>query len=210
MTDIRTEASFEVATPPGEAWKALEELRVRAAGPDEWWLPGFECRAAEVEVEPETRLVVRKLDQPCAETLIAVTFEHVDTVTRIRVVQSGFDPAFVSGAGESFWIHSEHIAADFHLYFEAGVIARRAWLPWAPLGLGVSAEHYGLRVTKVRSGMWGERAGVQADDVLLTIAGAPVYTAYDLGVIERVVHLGEDVVGTWARAGERCEATAPV
>src|SRR5437667_12278042 len=91
--EIRTDKTFETAATPAEAWKALEELRTRAAGPDEWWLPGFECRGAEVEVEQERRLTVRKLDQPCADTLIAITFEHVDSGTRVRVVQSGFDAA---------------------------------------------------------------------------------------------------------------------
>ena len=100
MTDIRTETSFDVASTPADAWKALEELRARAEAPDEWWLPGFECRAAEVDVEHQKGLTVRKLDQPCAGTLIAITFEHLDTGSRIHVVQSGFDEAFVKVAGD--------------------------------------------------------------------------------------------------------------
>ena len=47
MSDIHTETSFEVAATPAEAWKALVGLRTRGSGPDEWWLPGFECRAAD-------------------------------------------------------------------------------------------------------------------------------------------------------------------
>ena len=210
MKDFRSEKTFEVASTPAEAWKALEELRARATGPAEWWLPGFECRGAEVEVEHHQRLTVRKLDQPCADTLIAITFEHAGTGTRIRVVQSGFDEAFVTMAGDAFWVHAEHILSDVHLFFETGVLARRAWLPWVPLGVTVTVEPFGLRVTAVRDGTWAEHLGLRADDVLLTVAGAPLYTGSDLGVVERLVHAGDDVAATWARGDERCEASATV
>jgi hypothetical protein len=208
MTDIRTETTFEVASTPAEAWKALEELRARAAGPQEWWLPGFECRVAEVEAEQERRLTVRKLDEPCADTLIAVTFEHAGTGARIHVVQSGFDEAFVKGAGQAFWTHAQHIFADLHLFFETGVIARRAWGPWTSLGVAVDMEPIGLRVRRV--GGWAERVGLQEGDVLLTVAGAPLYSAADLGVIERVVRSGDEVGAAWVRDGARTEASATV
>ena len=210
MTDIRTETSFDVASTPAEAWKALEELRARAEAPDEWWLPGFECRAAEVDVEHQQALTVRKLDQPCAGTIIAITFEHLDTGSRIHVVQSGFDEAFVKMAGDGFWTHAEHIFADLHLFFETGVLAGRAWLPWAPLGVDVTVEPFGLRVTSVQAGTWADRIGLHADDVLLTIAGAPLYSAHDLGVIERIVSAGEDVAATWGRTGDHTTASATV
>jgi hypothetical protein len=210
VTEIRTETTFDITSTPGEAWKALEELRVKTTGPGEWWLPGFECRGEEVDVEHERRLTVRKLDQPCAETLIAITFEHIDTGARIRVVQSGFDEAFVALVGDGFWIHAEHIFADLCLFFETGAIAQRAWLPWAPLGVGVTVEPFGLRVTKVQAATWADRLGLRSDDVLLTVAGAPLYTAHELGVMERVVHTGDDVGATWARGGDRREATATV
>lgn len=210
MTDPTAESTFEVSSTPAEAWKALELLRARSPEPAEWWLPGFECRGAELDAQPERRLTVRKLDQPCADTTIAITFEHVATGTRIRVVQSGFDEAFVAGAGDSFWIHAEHIFSDLHLFFETGVIARRAWQPWAPLGVSVHVEPYGLQVAKVRDGSWAERVGLHVDDVLLTVAGAPLYTARDLGLVERIVHQGEDVSATWTHDGERVQATASV
>lgn len=210
MTDIWTEKTLEVPSHPEEAWKALEELRARAVGPDEWWLPGFACRVGDVEADPPRQLTARKLDEPCAGTRIVITFEHLDTGSRIRVVQSGFDAGFVEMAGEAFWTHAEHIFADLHLYFATGVLAERAWLPWAPLGVGVTSEPFGLRVTSVRAGTWAERVGLQADDVLLTIAGAPLYTAGELGVVERVVQPGGDVAATWGRGGVRTEASATV
>jgi len=82
-------------------------------------------------------------------------------------VQSGFDAAFVKATGDSFWIHAEHIFSDLHLFFGTGAIAQRAWRPWAPLGIGVSVEPYGLRVTRVGNGndvaaTW-IRAGVRSE-----------------------------------------------
>ena len=210
MTEIRTDKSFTVAASPTEAWKALEGVRTRAAGPDEWWLPGFATRGAEVAAEAPHRLTVRKLDEPCAGTLIAVTFEHAGTGTRVRVVQSGFDQAFVDAAGGGFWTHADHLAADLHLFLATGVEADRAWRPWAPLGVAVAAEPFGLRVAGIRPGSWAERAGVRPDDVLLTVAGAPLYRAGELGLVERIVHPGDDVAATWVRGDRAGEATASV
>ena len=66
-SETRAEATFDIGSTPEDAWKALEQLRARTAEPNEWWLPGFECRAAEVEVEqptatdgPQARSAVRR------------------------------------------------------------------------------------------------------------------------------------------------------
>jgi len=210
VSSIEIASSFEIEAGPAEAWKALVALRSRGRGPDEWWIPGFEARAAEVEADAGRRLSVRKIDEPCAGTLIDITFEHHGTGSSIRVVQSGFDAAFVKMAGPAFWLHSEHLVADLHLFLETGVVARRAWLPWAPLGVRVDPEPYGLRVSAVSSGTWAERIGLCSGDVLLTVGGAPVYDAGELGVLERIAQQGEELPATWAHEGERVEGTALV
>lgn len=125
MTGLEAKTSFDIAARPEEAWVALESLRARASSPDGWWLPGFEARCAEVEADRPHALTVRKLDQPCAGTLIAVTFEHLDSGSRIRVVRSGFDDRFVEAAGDAFWSHAEVIFAGLRSFF-AGVIAAQA------------------------------------------------------------------------------------
>jgi hypothetical protein len=119
MSGIEAKASFDIPAGPEEAWVALESLRARASDQGEWWLPGFEARCGEVEADRPHSLTVRKLDQPCAGTLIAVTFEHLDTGSRIRVVQSGFDERFVEAAGDAFWSHAEVIFAGVRAFFEA-------------------------------------------------------------------------------------------
>lgn len=210
MSEIEIEREFDVAAGPTEAWKALVALRSQARGPDEWWIPGFECRGAEVEAETDRRLTVRKLDEPCAGILIDITFEHHGTGSSIRVVQSGFDEAFVKMAGPAFWLHSEHLVADLHVFFKTGVVARRAWLPWAPLGVRVDPKPYGLLVASVGSDAWAERVGLSRGDVLLTVGGAPIYDVGELGVLERIARQGEELSATWTHDGERIEGSARV
>jgi hypothetical protein len=212
MTEVET--TFEIPFPPAAAWKALEEVGIGRTDPEqeprEWWLPGFESKAVEVERETDTRLTVRKAQQPCEGTLIAITFEHVDTGTRIRVVQSGFDEEFVRGAGEGFWIHGEHIFADLELFLRTGVIGRRAWRSLVWLGLGAVTTSYGVLVRRVQSDTWADRIGLREGDVLLTVDGAPLFSTRDLGTVERLIRKGSEVAATWARAGEHREDTARV
>lgn len=206
------EISFEVSSPPEDAWKLLEELRAGRTQPDaeppEWWLPGFDCVCTEVDSEPHRRLTVRKSVQPCAGTLIAVTFEHAGTGSRIRVVQSGFDEAFVKAAGEAFWTHAGQIFADVQLYFERGVLGHRAWRPFAPLGLTVVTTAFGVEVDEIFPGTWAARIGLEPGDILLTVANASLYAQRDLVTVARVVASGDDIAATWARSGERLEATS--
>lgn len=206
------EHTFEIASTPAHAWKALEEVSIgRAAtdaSPREWWLPGFESRAVEVDREPDARLTVRKAQQPCEGTLITITFEHLATGTRVRVVQSGFDEAFVRGAGESFWIHAQHIFLDLELFLDTGVVGRRAWRSLVWLGVSAITTSYGVGVTDVQTGSWADRVGLHAGDLLLTVANAPLFSTRDLGTVQRVVHAGDEVTATWARGGEVMESTA--
>jgi hypothetical protein len=115
------ETTFEVRATPEQAWKVLDDAqagRVDGTGePRRWWLPGFEGTGVEIECEPGRHLTVRKESMPCVDTTIAITFEHLASGTRITVVQSGFDEAFVDAAGDAFWTHADEIAIGFRSYF---------------------------------------------------------------------------------------------
>lgn len=119
--EVRVEAEFDAPVPPAAAWAALEQLRVERldpdAAPETWWIPGFESRLDAVEVEPGQKLVGRKADEPCAGTTISLTFVHLPSGSRIHVVQSGFDPAFVRRAGEEFWAHASMLLAGVEEFF---------------------------------------------------------------------------------------------
>lgn len=117
------ETVFEVRASASALWTALDATSAEhldaAERPHRWWIPGFETTAVEVvALEPE-RLVVRKDQMPCVDTLITIVFEHVTTGTRITVVQSGFDEAFVEAAGDGFWGHAAVIADGVRALFES-------------------------------------------------------------------------------------------
>jgi hypothetical protein len=208
------EVTFVVATDADGAWKALEGLQVGRvdgdARPRRWWLPGFESTGTEVVVEPARRLTVRKDASPCAGTLIALAFEHAGTGTRITVVQSGFEDAFLRGAGEAFWIAADQIAADLRLFFTAGVLGGRHGRPWAFLGCDATATPLGIELLAVQDGAWASRVGLVPGDVLLTLAGAPLTTLRDYVTVQRIVAPGDDLAATWARGGRHMGATAPL
>ena len=212
MTEV--DATFELPVDPAVAWKALEAVCIGRTDPErepkEWWVPGFESTAIEVERTADARLTVRKAQPPCEGTLIAITFEHIDTGTRVRVVQSGFDEDFVRGGGEAFWIHSEHIFADLELFLQTGVIGRRAWRPLVWLGVGGITASYGVVVQRVAADTWADRIGLREGDILLTVDGAPLFSTRDLGTVQRLVRAGGEVAATWARAGEHREEAARV
>jgi hypothetical protein len=118
--EITVEKTFEVKDSPDQAWKKLETLTAdHDTEPGMWWLPGFQCRATEVAAAAGHRLEVVKAEQPCKDTTIVFTFEHVGTGTRIHVVQSGFDPAFVEIAGDDFWTHGAFLLDEIERFFGA-------------------------------------------------------------------------------------------
>lgn len=211
MTEFRT--SFDIDGTPAAAWKALEMLRAKHvddAEPTRWWLPAFGSTGTEVSVDPERSLTVRKDTEPCAGTVIAISFEHVHSGAHITIVQSGFDEAFVEGAGEGFRVVCDQLAADLHLFFARGLAGGRPGRPWTPIGCGVVATSLGLEVTEVWPSSWATRADLQPGDVLLTVAGAPIVSERDLITVQRIVSPGTDLTATWARDRERMEATQPL
>ena len=95
------EATFVVELGPDEVFETLTSRRAeREAEPESavhYVLPGFPsmpplsvqgASCTQLEVEPSRLLRVRKDDQPCAGTEIAVTLEALDKGTRVTIVQS--------------------------------------------------------------------------------------------------------------------------
>lgn len=121
--EIVVEKTFDVDGTPEQAWQKLVRLTAEHdPGPATWWLPGFRCRATEIEATAGHRLEVVKAEPPCEDTTIVFTFEHVSTGTRIQVTQSGFDPTFVERAGEEFWAHGAFLLDEVEQFFVGGAV----------------------------------------------------------------------------------------
>lgn len=211
MIDKPLVRTFDSSLTPNEAWRLLEEVSLQRSEPTtprEWWLPGWESTAIEVDRDVGHKLTARKALPPCDDTIIEITFEHTASGSRIQVVQSGFDQAFIDMIGDEFFAHAEHIFSDFELFFATGVVAERAWRPWVLLGITVDAASYGLCVTAVGEKTWAARLGLQVGDVVLTAHGAPIFDKRDLALLERIAVSGEEMAATWVHDGQHFKGSA--
>lgn len=223
----RLEHTFVVAVPVERAWQAFTDgaersqweapeyaIDPRPGGKLRWRIPPWDPVEGEVlEVEPHRRLATTEgagiLD---GATQVTVTFESVERGTRITVVQSGFG----TGAGwqdqleghRHGWLRS---LRDLALYLEAGVASRRFFARWrCDLGMFLSETFTGLRVTEVLPGGWAEEAGLRPGDLLLYVAGLPVFERTDLWAFQIARRPGDNLAVEAAREGDRVHGDAPL
>ena len=202
--DDRFEAVFVVDAPPAAVW---DRLAAGDKGDGTWWLPAFEAVVATQEVAPGHGLRARKTAPPCEGTEIAVTLEAAASGTRVTIVQSGFGALF-DVALEGLSIGWSHIVADMALFLARGVTGDRHLRPWAWHGLSLRQGDGGLEVTSVAAGSFGERAGLEAGDILVAVCGAPVVVSRELETLMRVYAAGDSIEVEWVRGAERRRATA--
>lgn len=226
-SDDRVEHTFSVAVPIERAWQAFTDgaershweapeyaIDPRPGGKVRWRIPPWDPVDGEVlEVEPHRRLVTTEgagvLD---GATQVTVTFESTGHGTRITVVQAGFG----TGAGwqdqleghRQGWLRS---LRDLVLYLETGVASQRFFSRWhCDLGMFLTETFAGLRVTEVLPGGWAEEAGVQVGDVVLYVAGLPVFERTDLWPFQIGRRPGDRLAVEVARDGGRIGGEAPL
>lgn len=200
------EVTFTVSTPRAEAWKRLAGATpaseaLKPARPGQWWIPGVEGPADELEVVPEERLRAVKAVWPCKGTEIVVTMEDADIGTRITFVQTGFGDGFPA---QRPWLEAGWwaIRADLVVFFETGVSPGRHLRPWASIGCEVVESPGGLTVGAVTSGGLAEQAGAREGDLLLTVGGAPAVNVRELAVVMRTLRSGSEAKVRYLRDGE--------
>jgi hypothetical protein len=182
-------ASFVVEISREQAWERLASATpafegLGTARDGQWWIPGIEAPADELEVRPEELLRTRKAVEPCRGAEIVITVEDADNGTRITIVQTGFGPGF---AERRAWLESgwHAILADLVVFFGRGVSLGRHATWWAGIGCGVVETDEGLVVTNVEPDGFADRAGMRAGDLILQLAGAPVINVRDLSILVR-------------------------
>jgi hypothetical protein len=182
------EATFVVSTPRAEAWKRLRDAEpvddlLPAARDDQWWIPGIEGAADEIDVVEEERLHVRKATFPCKGTEIVIVMEDEATGTRITFCQYGFDD--FGRMRRVFELGWWAIRADLYVYFEHGVSPGRHLAPWNGIGCETIESPGGLVVGGVQPDSCAERIGLQKGDLLLNVNGSPVLTTRDITTLLR-------------------------
>ena len=215
MSDIKK--TFVLAAPVERAWALFTDGAERSkweadvyeidpveGGKFHWELPGLVCDGTVDEVVPLQLLRQSEMTGPHSHTEVMVTFEEVDGGTRITVTQSGFGDAdrwrSALGGSDFGW---DQAIADLHAYVRTGVPARRFTVALADPGMRVGATPAGLEVLEIRPGGCAAAAGMQAGDVILTAAGAPVYSYTELWVVLRQQGPGAVMEIEYARHGER-------
>ena len=189
IRDDGFEVTFVVEVPRAEAWDRLANAKpafegLGSAREGQWWIPGVEAPADELEVREKELLRARKAMEPCKGTEIVITMTDEDTGTRIRFVQTGFGPRF----GEARpWLAAGWypILADLVVFFERGVSLGRHAGIWAGIGCDVAETGGGLVALDVAPDGFAAQAGIQRGDLIVQLAGSPITTVRDLAVLVR-------------------------
>ena len=214
------EATFVVDLAPDEVWETLTRRTLQADPGSEaevhYVLPGFPSFAplplkgascTLIEMQVGRLLRVRKDHEPCAGTEIAVRLEQAETGTRVSVVQSGFGPFLDIVGRDTVFLHGEQIVNDFRLYIERGLtVAGTAW--GANLGARPRQTPVGLEIVAIDPGGFAERAGLQADDLLLTIGGIRIHDLQQLWTVLALIETEKKTEISWARGRESMSGSA--
>ncbi len=212
------EATFIVELAPKAVWDALTRRTVRKEGADvahyvlagfpsfaQLEVPGASCSV--LEIEPERLLRLKKDDEPCAGTEIAITLEQSKTGTRVTVVQSGFGP-FLEWAGkDTVFGHGHQIVADLRLYIERGLtVPGTNW--GAQLGLRAKQTPTGLEVFAVDASSVAEGAGIRVGDLILTLRGIRIHDLQQLWTVLALTDPGSTADLSWARGDDQMSGKA--
>ena len=206
------ESVFDIERPLHAVWEACR-LPADDAGPA-CRIPGFPsldgqpgCAATVIDLKPQQLLRVRKDDEPCAGTEIAILISPATAggwPTRVSVRQSGF-ASWLLAAGDVVEAHWRHIVADFHLY-----LAHEVTVPgtvWGDIGAALRQTPIGLEVADTVDGGLASRCGMQTGDLLLTIAGIRIHTIEQLWTVMALLEPGRETAITWARNSRRLAAS---
>jgi uncharacterized protein YndB with AHSA1/START domain len=214
----KLEKSFVVAVPRARVWDAFTdaeerakwdaatcEIDLRPGGAFNWSLPNIESTGRVEEVEPERLFRHSDRTGPHANSEVTVTFEEVEGGTRVTITHAGFgDGDEWLGKLEGVTFGYDQALADLIAYLQTGVSPQRfnKHVITDP-GMVVDDTPAGLEVRRVYEGGFAEKAGLRTGDLLLMMAGAPVYTSPELWVVLRLHGPGDKVDVEYIHDGAR-------
>lgn len=207
------EGVFDVERPLHAVWEACRLPTDNA--PPACRIPGFPsldgqpgCAATVIDSAPQQMLRVRKDDEPCAGTEIAIHLSPATAggwPTRVSVRQSGF-ASWLLATGDVVEAHWRHIVADFHLY-----LVHEVTVPgtvWGEIGAALKQTAIGLELGDLVDSGLAARCGMHSGDVLLTIAGIRIHTIEQLWTVLALVDSRRETAIVWAREGRWMTANA--
>jgi uncharacterized protein YndB with AHSA1/START domain len=215
MTD-KLERVFELRVPIDRAWRAFTEADELSA----WWasrvsrfeatpggrmdfeITGYgEHHGRVLEVQPLR--FIRWEEGPGhlpGTTEVAVTFESTETGARIHIVHSGFgDSGEWIGKREAVSLGLENCIADLTLFLEHGIRFNRMFTWQWGLGAWCKNTQAGPCILRVKPGTFAARAGLEVGDIIVHLAGMPIFYLSDLWAVCRSHEVGEELPITVVR-----------
>jgi uncharacterized protein YndB with AHSA1/START domain len=200
--------TFELRAPIGRVWAAFVETP-----PTLTWngmVPG-------ASLDPMHSIDWPDRDEDIdAELSMQLTFTETDTGTRLTLTRSGF------GEGDMFevrqtsklvaWGEAMH---DLAVYLETGIDLRRLHRshpdhPISATGAQLREVLGGLLVTSIQPRSFAELAGLEVGDLVVRLAGVPVFDRGDLWLLARLTAPGTETTVQFVRGTELREASAPM
>jgi hypothetical protein len=213
MTDNTFEATFVVSVDRRTTWERLTANSITSEDQEvtRYHLPGFDSDVTVIEQDPERHLKVTKDDEPCAGTEIVVRLEDAATGTSITVTQSGFGSWFTP-ENEVAQIHANRIAVDLEAALATGVEVRRFLRFWGDFGAETTTNAGGVTVMGIEPEGLAQRLGIVEDDMLVTLAGAPIANVADLHTVLCVLAGNPtiEVNAEWVQGDRLLTGSAPV
>jgi uncharacterized protein YndB with AHSA1/START domain len=213
------ERTFVVAVPVARAWAAFADPKEREAwnGRDRMENPATLEAFEATEMKAGTVQPNRRLSWSQSQSGLAgyyettVTFEEVESGTKITIVRSGFgdteDWRHYAESTNGGW---DEMIADLILYMETGVRASRHLSFRSGIAATTTLTGAGVRITHVVPGGFAEGAGMQAGDLLLRLNGVPMLRTPDIAVLAREHNPGEVLEAEYVRSGEVLRGRAPL
>jgi uncharacterized protein YndB with AHSA1/START domain len=195
MTDQNYQRTFVLSVDKERAWHCFVDPAERSAWlaePDDGsqdhyttagGTPGFTVVIDEA-VPLERLRWSEKHTQPEGTIEICVVFEDEANGTRITITQARFGTIEDTHWEASHRGWNEAIA-DLAFYLRTGIRAKRHFNWRGATGIMCHEVLAGVEVADVFPGGFGEQAGLQVGDLLLDMAGAPIFTMSEVWTIVR-------------------------
>jgi uncharacterized protein YndB with AHSA1/START domain len=196
------ERTFVVAVPVERAWRAFVDEEGRSAwmsppGRDpiahpevEYPAPGFPKMELRVDkVDPERLLQWsqhHEIDGDARWVETTVTFEALDSGTRITITRSGFgDSDAWQLFRQSTSLGFDQSLIDLVAYLETGVNVSRHFSGLSSVGASMRETPAGVRIVAVVPGGFAQEADMRAGDLLIALGGAGVYSRAEVWFVQR-------------------------